>query len=294
MHQATTYHWSLLEDVTGYERAGIRGIAVWRHKFLDFGEERGLELLRDSNLAVSSLSCAGGFTGTDGQSFEDSVTDALDALQWAIELRAGCLVVVPGSRGNHTLNHARRLLRDALRELGDVAGPHGVQIALLPQHGHPAARHSFLESLDSAAEFVDWCNHSHVGMVFDMFHACEERDLLKRIPKLVPRIRLVALTDARNAGLSDDERCLPGEGSMNLTGMVNVLEAGGYRGAYDVQLFSRSCRETDYDQLLANCQAALREIAPALFVTKDLPTSRRQEDTRVEPLPRPAAAPPRL
>src|SRR5438552_13631220 len=144
INEMTTYHWSFLEDVTGYQAAGVECMGVWRRKLTDFGEERGIELLRESGLAVSSLSSAGGFTGSDGQTFREAVDDGLDALRLAAELRAGCLVVVSGARAGHTLRHARRLLRDALWELGDRAAHYGLSVALQPMHRRPIERWSSL------------------------------------------------------------------------------------------------------------------------------------------------------
>lgn len=289
--EATTYHWSLLEDVAGLQSAGVQGIGVWRRKLADFGEERGIELLRESHLSVSSFSSAGGFTGSDGQTFREAVDDALDALHSAVEMRAGCLVVVSGGRAGHTFNHASRLLRDALCELADAAAPHGVQIALQFMHRQPVERWSFLNSLDAAMEMLVKCNHSHVGLVFDLFHVWRESDLCRRIPDIVPRIKLVALTDARMPADSDDDRCLPGEGELPLASIISGLETNGYRGAYEVQLISERCRESDYQSLLANCRTALRQLAPALFPAMDEPAPQRQKTAPTEPQAAPVPAP---
>src|SRR5258708_7706372 len=144
INEMTTYHWSFLEDVIGYQAAGIERIGVWRRKLSDFGEERAVELLRESTPAVSCFSSAGGFTGSDGQTYREAVDDALDALRMAAEIHAECLVVVSGARAGHIVSHARRLLRCALRELGDVAARSGLSIALQPVHRHPTDRCSFL------------------------------------------------------------------------------------------------------------------------------------------------------
>lgn len=265
INEMTTYRWSLVEDVVGYQAAGIENIGVWRRKLADFGDERGIELLRDSGLAVSSFSSAGGFTGSDGQTFREAVDDALDALRQAAELRAGCLVVVTGARAGHTLNHARRLLRDALRELGDAAAQVGVSIAMQPMHRRPIERWSFLNSLDAATEMLAWCDHPHVGMVFDLFQFWREPDLCLRIPAVAPWIKLAALCDAQAPAVCDDDRRLPGQGEIPLTEIVTALEAAGYRGAYDVQLISEHCWRSDYGTLLSDCLAALATLTPQLF-----------------------------
>src|SRR5271163_3357150 len=102
VNEMTTYRWSFEEDVTHYRAAGIGAIGVWRQKLADFGEERGADLLADSGLVVSNLLWAGGFTGSDGHSFRESLNDAADAVRLAGALRAKALIVYSGGRGGHT------------------------------------------------------------------------------------------------------------------------------------------------------------------------------------------------
>ena len=282
MNEMSTYRWSLLDDVSGYRAAGVPGIGVWRRKLSDFGEERGVELLRDSELSVSSFWSAGGFTGSDGQTFREAVDDALDALRLAAQSRAGCLVVVSGARAGHTFNHARRLLRDALRELGDAAAQHGLAVALQPMHRRPVELWSMLNSLDAALEALDFCDHPHVGLVFDAYHLWDEHDLYRRIPEVVPWIKLATLSDADSAAPrrgfhGDEDRCIPGQGVLPLADIVAALELGGYRGAYDVQLTGERCWRSDYASLLADCQRALVNLAPEVFAERECP--------RADPMP---------
>jgi len=280
INEMSTYHWSLLDDVTGYRAARIKAIGVWRRKLSDFGEERGVELLRESELSVSSFWSAGGFTGSDGQTFREAVDDALDALRLAVDVRAGCLVVVSGARAGHTYNHARRLVCDALRKLGDVAGQYGLAIALQPMHRRPVERWSMLNSLEAALDAVNHCDHPRVGLVFDAFHLWHEHELYQRIPDVVPWIKLATLSDARSSSQTgeacwqsqaDEDRCLPGQGVLPLAQIIAALEAGGYRGAYDVQMTGDGCWRSDYVSLLADCREALMNIAPELFTDREPP-----------------------
>ena len=83
MNETTTYRWSFEEDVRQYAAAGYQAIGVWRQKLADFGEEKGIELLRESGLAVSSLLWAGGFTCSDGSTHRESVEDARESIRLA-------------------------------------------------------------------------------------------------------------------------------------------------------------------------------------------------------------------
>ncbi len=293
INEMTTYHWSLLEDVTGYLAAGVKSIGVWRRKLCDFGEERGVELLRESGLAVSSFSSAGGFTGSDGQTFREAVDDALDAVRLAAEMRAGCLVVVTGGRAGHTLNHARRILRDALWEIGDAAGGAGLSIALQPVHRRPIERWSFLTTLNATLDMLAWCDHPRVGMVFDFFHLWREPDLCRRVPQALPWIKIAALCDARPPARTDEDRCLPGEGQLPLAEIVGALEANGFRGVYDLQLLSDHCWRADYPALLADCRDCLAKICPQTFAFRDrTPAETGKTGDAVSVRPTTVAAPP--
>ncbi len=73
----------------------------------EYGEEKASSSSRSINESLFA-SLAGGFTGSDGQTFRDSMLDALDAIDVAANLQADCLVVLAGSRGGHTKKHARR------------------------------------------------------------------------------------------------------------------------------------------------------------------------------------------
>ena len=87
INEMTTYRWSFEEDVTRYRACGIEAIGVWRQKLADFGEDKGIELVAASGLAVSNLLWAGGFTGSDGHTYQESLADANDALHLAAALK---------------------------------------------------------------------------------------------------------------------------------------------------------------------------------------------------------------
>ena len=140
MNEVTTFRWSLEADIENYRRAGYRSIGVWRDKLTDFEEERAIDLLAGSGLTVSNLACAGGFTGLGGVPFREGVDDAMGALRLAAAMQAGCLVIHPGGRNNHTARHAMRLLRMALDELLPLADVCEVPLALEPMHVACAAR----------------------------------------------------------------------------------------------------------------------------------------------------------
>jgi sugar phosphate isomerase/epimerase len=254
----TTYRWSFDEDVNHFRAAGVAGIGVWRKKLSDFGEERGIDLLIESGLSVASLSCAGGFTGSDGQTFREAVEEGLEAVRLAAEMRAECLVVVTGSRSGHTANHARRLVSEALSELGDLGSELGVQIAVQSLHRQPVDRCSFLTSLDATIGLLEHCGHRHVGMVFDLHHLCRQPTVVERLADVAPWIKIATLSELACTAA-------PEGSGIDLAHIADALGRQGFRGWYELQVLCESAWRLDYDQAIASWRQALHGASPELF-----------------------------
>ncbi len=263
MNEMTTYRWSFEEDVVNYRAAGIPAIGVWRQKLADFGEERGIELLADSGMVVSNLLWAGGFTGSDGHTFRESMDDAAEAIALAGQLRAGCLIVYSGARAGHTHNHARRLITDALRELAPLAEERRVTLAIEPMHTGVACEWTFLTGLDDALSLLDAVGSPNVQLALDTYHLGDDSRLLDRIPQVVHRIAIVHLGDRKVPPHREQNRVPLGEGELPLAELISALSAAGYDKFYDVELMGEDIEATDYHALLEHSQQAYRQLIGA-------------------------------
>jgi len=253
LNQITTLRASLLDDVTACRDLGIAGIGLWRRKVAEFGEERTVELLRDSGLHVTSLSWAGGFTGSYGLSFEEAVDDAFAALQLARGLSADCLVLVSGTRNGHTTNYAKKLLRDGLRELADDAGEAGIALALQPVHRIFQDDWSFVTSLDDALDVLLACRHSAVKLALDVYHMGQEPDLLSRLPELVPHLAVVQLSDGAFPPAHQYDRRQLGDGEIPITDITQTLVRNGYNGFFELALWSRKLWKAECGRVVSEC-----------------------------------------
>jgi sugar phosphate isomerase/epimerase len=262
----TTYRWSFERDVEQYRRLGLAGIGVWRQKLSDYGEERGIELIHDTGLKVSNLLWAGGFTGSDGRSFRESVEDALEACQLAAAMNADCLLVYTGPRAGHTANHARRLVKDALKELLPAAAELGVPLALEPVPTRFAANWTFLTDLEQAASFLSAYGSPWLKLALDTYYFGRDPMLLERIGELAPLIAVVHLGDGREAtGPEQDRTCL-GCGNVPLLDIVAALESANYQGLYDLELVGQEIERRDYVDLLEHSKQAFEQLYHAVRV----------------------------
>ncbi|MCA9122121.1 MAG: sugar phosphate isomerase/epimerase [Planctomycetaceae bacterium] len=263
INELTTYRWSFEEDVEHYLDAGIQSLSVWRHKLSDFGEEKGIELLLDSGLSVSSLQWAGGFTGSDGLTHQDSIEDARTAIRLAAAMRAGCLVVHSGSRAGHTNNHARRLLTGALKCLLPIACEFGVSLAVEPMPSRCASEWTFLTDIDDTLELLDQFDSTQLKLVFDTAHFGHNAAVCERLSELAPRIGIVHLADAKEPLSHEQNRCRLGEGSIPLEQMISTLVRAGYIGYFDVKLMGEEIEAADYAELITHSRNAFEQLTSA-------------------------------
>ena len=257
MNQLSTFSWTFEEDVLRYAQAGYAAIGVWRSKLSDFGEERGIELLREQGLQVSNLMWAGGFTGSDGRSYHESLHDAFEAIRLASDLEASCLVVYTGSRAGHTYNHARRMSRKAIERLLPVAEEFGVTLAIEPVHPDTGGEWTFLHSLDDTIEFLDSISTPELKLAFDTYHLAQSEVDLEKVESIGTRVGIVHLADALRLPTGEPNCCLVGEGRVPIAPIVSALCDGGYRGFYDVKLMGEDLELHSYEQILEHSRTVL-------------------------------------
>jgi sugar phosphate isomerase/epimerase len=252
VNEVTTFRWTFEEDVNRYRAAGFSAMGVWRRKLAEFGEDEGLDLLRDQRMAVSSLMWAGGFTGMDGRTHAESIDDGLDAVRLAAAMGAACLLVYTGGRGGHTHKHARKLATEGIRELAGLADDLEVVLAIEPYHPRCSRDWSFLQSLADALEFVQELatQHANAKIVFDTYHLSDIDMSCAEWQKLIPRIGLVQLADARAAPHAEQNRCPLGMGALPVAESVHKLLQGGYQGFFEVELIGEEIEDSDYEELL--------------------------------------------
>jgi sugar phosphate isomerase/epimerase len=263
IHQTTTIRWSLRELIAECVRTGVRGIGVSLPKLVVSGTAEGARLIRESGLSVSSLGWVGGFTGTHGHSYAEAVRDAQTALDLASALEAAAIIVMPGARLRHIRSHARRLVIDALSELA-VDLPATSRLALQPMHPLFANEWSFLSNLDETLDVLDRINHPRVGLAFGTYHLWQEPRLIERIPEFISRIAAVQLSDWREPPRCDNDRLLPGDGLIPLAEIISALESAGYRGLYEIEVWSRDLWKRDHHSLIRECLQRFERLAPCL------------------------------
>lgn len=105
---------ALMPEIEQLTEHRIRYVTLRRQQLLQLGEHTLQDVLSDAGISVSCVGFAGGFTGSLGLTFDQSLEDTRKAIEAAADLDARFLVLLPGEQGLHTYNHAERSIRIGL------------------------------------------------------------------------------------------------------------------------------------------------------------------------------------
>lgn len=259
--QITTCRSSFADDIANWQTAGLTSIGLWRRKFDMCGESEAVQLIRDSGLDVTTVSFAGGFTGSQGVEFQEAMDDAWQALFTAAAVGARTVIIAPGSRGRYTDKHEARVVVKALRELSVGAAEMGIGLAVLPMAEQFAHRWTTLHSLDAAWDLVHRIDRDNVGIVFDTFHFGDDARSLDQLERFSSAIRVVQLSDRGALPANSYDRCLPGEGTLPLSRVMGVLNETGFDGDIDIQVWSSDVWAQPATDVLRSCRDQMHHIA---------------------------------
>jgi sugar phosphate isomerase/epimerase len=261
LNQITTKRWSLSEAVAGCAEAGIGWIGLWRDKVAEVGVDAAAKLLRDHGVRASSL-CRGGFftgMGPDGPT-TDGVTDTAAAIDEAAALEADVLVLVVGGVAERNLTLSRRRVVEALDRLVPIAVDRGVRLGLEPLHPMQCTERSVLCTLAQALELAAPYPPEAVGVVVDEFHVWWDPAVEASIRAATGRIAGFHVCD-QQVPLTDVllGRELPGNGPIDHRHLRACVDAAGYDGPIEVEVFNADLWSRPGDQVLRDVVTAYRE-----------------------------------
>lgn len=244
INQETVKQWSLPELAAGCAQAGITSVGLWRAPVEEYGVGRAARLMHDHGLTVTSLCRGGFFTASDPAARAEALDDNRVAIDEAAELGTGTLVLVSGGLpdGDRDIAAARERVADAIGDLVPYAAQRGVRLAVEPLHPMYAADRCVIATLDQALAVAERFPAEQVGVVVDAYHVWWD----DRAPAAVER----AGRGGRIAcfQVADWVTPLPegvllgrgqlGDGCVDLRGLRELVDAAGYSGAVEVEIFN--------------------------------------------------------
>jgi sugar phosphate isomerase/epimerase len=243
LNQATIKYADLSEAIAVTRDAGYESIGLWREPVQEAGLDRSIREIADSGLRVSSLCRGGFFTMAEGPERRASIDDNRRAIAEAAALGAPALVLVAGGlpAGSRDIVGARERVRDAIGELADDAADAGVTLAIEPLHPMYASDRAVVSTLGQALDIAEQFPLGVVGAVVDTFHVWWDPQLLELIARAAGRIASYQVCDWATPLPADVllARHYPGEGVIDFASITAAVEAAGYTGDIEVEIFNQ-------------------------------------------------------
>ena len=269
-------HWKLPDIIAGCARRGIRMISPWRDQVAAAGLKETAQRIRDAGLALSGYCRGGMFPAIDRKGRRDALDDNKRAVDEALVLGAPCLVLVVGGlpkdeRGgvaSKDLASAREMVRDGIGELLEYARPAGMPLAIEPLHPMYAADRACVNTMAHANDLCDELApgaNEGLGIAVDVYHVWWDPNLRREIERAGGHAgRLLAYHICDWLVPTTDlllDRGMMGDGVIDLPRIRGWMEAAGYRGPHDVEIFSaNNWWKRDPDEVLATCVERHRSV----------------------------------
>jgi sugar phosphate isomerase/epimerase len=229
--------------------------------------------LKDAGIVLSGYCRGGFFPAADAAGIAAALEDNRRAIDEAKTLGAPCLVLVVGSlpgalRGKpayHDIGLARSQVRDGIAASLEYARSVGMPLAIEPLHPMQAADRACVNTLEQALDLCDALDPGRtgaLGVALDVYHVWWDPKLEAQIAR-AGRERLIAyhvcdwLVPTRDL-LND--RGMMGDGVIELRKVRGWVEAAGYTGFAEVEIFSERWWSVSADEVLDTCVARYREL----------------------------------
>ncbi|WP_369246739.1 sugar phosphate isomerase/epimerase family protein [Streptomyces sp. R41] len=257
INQMTVKQLSMPELVEACLELGVPGVGLWREPVQSYGVEATAKLVRDAGLAVTTLCRGGFFTAIDPAERARALDDNRAAIDEAATLGTDTLVLVSGGlpAGSKDLHGARERIADALAELGPYAAERAVRLAIEPLHPMYAADRCVVSTLAQALDLAERFPADQVGVTVDTYHIWWDDTAPAQIARAgtsgrIHTFQLADWTTPLPEGVLNGRGQL-GDGSIDMREWRSYVEAAGYDGPIEVELFNDALWARDGREVLA-------------------------------------------
>lgn len=244
---STTPKLELAEELDIYARAGARGVGITERRLDDIDADAAR--IAASGLAVTGcfLSCTSILPPADPPAEgprrpelsepEMRIASMAASIRRLAPLRPTFFYAISGPRGRFSPDVADATVVEGLRELADVASESGASVGL--ELFHPSLeRWSYASTIAEGIAILDAVDRANVGLAVDIWHLVPGPTTLEHLREHAGRILSLHIDDRREPTRSVRDRVLPGDGTADVIGILGSIDAGGFRGWYELEILS--------------------------------------------------------
>jgi len=259
---------NLVEIIEACAKHGIRAIDPWRDQVAAVGLDRAARAVREAGLELSGY-CRGGMFTSDAARRGEVRDDNRRCVDEAKALGAPCVVLVvgglpqysrPGSEASKDIAAARGQVEEALADMLDYAKQAKLPLAIEPLHPAYAADRACVNTTKQALDICDRLDPGRSGMLgvaLDVYHIWWDPELMDQIAR-AGQDRLLAFHVCDWLVPTKDilnDRGMMGDGVIDIKSVRAAVEAQGFAGYSEIEIFSNDWWGKPMDEVLKTCIA---------------------------------------
>jgi sugar phosphate isomerase/epimerase len=256
----------LLGIIDACARHGIRAIDPWRDQVAAVGLDRAARAVRDAGLDLTGY-CRGGMFVADSSHRTEVRDDNRRAVDEANALGCSCIVLVagglpqysrPGSAPSRDITAAWTQVHDGLAEMLEYARTANVPLAIEPLHPAYAADRACVNTTKQALDLCDALDPKRTGMLgvaLDVYHIWWDPELMGQIAR-AGKDRILAFHVCDWLVPTKDmlnDRGMMGDGVIDIKRVRAAVEAQGFAGYSEIEIFSNDWWGRPMDDVLRTC-----------------------------------------
>ncbi|MBY3323751.1 sugar phosphate isomerase/epimerase [Rhizobium laguerreae] len=247
---------------------GITAIAPWRDQVAKVGLDEAVRIVKSNGIKLTGLCRGGFFPAANDADWQKNLDDNRRAIDEAAAFSADCLVLVVGGLpgASKDIVAARQMVFDGIAAVLPHAQAAGVKLAIEPLHPMYAADRACVNTLGQALDMCEQLGED-VGVAVDVYHVWWDPDLANQIARAGSMKCIFAhhicdwLVPTKDMLL---DRGMMGDGVIDLKGIRRMVEAAGFFGAQEVEIFSvENWWKRPADEVIATCVERFRSCCQA-------------------------------
>ncbi|WP_299718559.1 sugar phosphate isomerase/epimerase [uncultured Tateyamaria sp.] len=254
--------WSTEQVIDACAARGMAGIVFWRREIGDRAVQIG-DRVRASGMEVVGLCRTPFLVGSDMP--KPLSDDARASVDMAAALGTKMLTIVTGGTepGTKGVLDSQKILAARTAQLADYAGQFGVSLALEPLNPMFGGNRTVLMTASDALRVADMTGQANVGVAIDVYHVWWDTTLAETLAthgtgRVLGYHLCDWLEETRDMLL---DRGMMGDGVADLRAIRATVEATGYAGPCEVEVFSaNNWWKRDPNDVLDHMLAAYKSV----------------------------------
>jgi sugar phosphate isomerase/epimerase len=240
--QITTVNAPFAEDVAAYRAAGAGGIGIWEFK-LTGDDPADRAAVRDAGLTatncIPSVPSILPLPLMEGPPDPEERVEAICAsVRRLAAFEPECVLFLTGPGG------PREVVAEGIARIAEAGREAGVRVALEPVQREFAEFWTIVSDIASAVDLLREAGADDMGVLVDTWHLWNSPTVLDDLRAHADRVAGVHVADWRDPTRNTSDRAFPGEGVADLPAILRALDESGYRGWYDVEIFSEVAEDS--------------------------------------------------